>query len=283
MYYYIIDPSKLSQKSFDRVQNELYSCLAEYRISGETSRVTSLRTIPQLTELAFSHGVKTLVAVGNDETLQEVISAVNGREVTIGYIPLFQTELAAILGLKSIDGACKTIAARRVEMLDTGVAGGVPFLSRLTFGLSSDADFGFLGMGLLGKLGDPPAFEVKFSADGKYHGSLQVIAGAILNTRDARDGACRGEGIANPTDGMFDVLLLPTLTRYQIFQNRRHIQEGCFERVPGSSLLHLKRLEILSPEGLPLKSGNKAVTKTPAIVEVKPKTLKIIVGRDRTF
>jgi diacylglycerol kinase family enzyme len=194
---------------------------------------------------------------------------------------LFDTELAAILGVKNIESACKTIAARRVELLDTGTANGMPFLTKLTFGLTFDSsDFGLFGMNLLGKHKDLPAFEVKFSADGKYHGSLSVTAGAVLNTRS---GLCREQGIANPTDGLFDVLLLPTMTRYQIFQNRKHIQEGCFEKIPGSSLLHLKKLEILSPEGLPLRSGSKAMAKTPAIVEVRPKTLKIIVGRDRTF
>lgn len=279
MYYYIIDPAKLNQKSFDRVQNELYSCLSEYRISGETTRVTGLRTIPQLTEIAFSHGVKTLVAVGSDDTLQEIISAVGGRDVTIGFIPLFETELARILGIRDIESACKIIAARRVELLDTGIANNAPFLTKLSFGLDfKESDLGWFGSKLIGKLGNLPAYEVRFSAEGKYNGSLEAVAGLILNTREIGE-----RGIANPTDGVFDVVLLPKLTRAQIFKHRKHIASGCLEEVPGSSLLHLKRIEILSPEGLPLRSGNKSIAKTPAIVEVKPKTLKIIVGRERTF
>jgi hypothetical protein len=63
MYFYIIDPQKLNQKTFDRVQSQLYSCLSEYRISGEISRVTTIRTIQQLVDIAFAREVKTLVAV----------------------------------------------------------------------------------------------------------------------------------------------------------------------------------------------------------------------------
>lgn len=281
MYYYIIDPSKLNQRSFDRVQNELYSCLSEYRISGETTRVTGLRTIPQLTEVAFSHGVKTLVAVGDDDTLQEMISAVAGRDITLGYIPLFDSELSRILGIRSIESACKTIAARRVELLDTGIVNGAPFLTRLSFGLSlSGRDLGLFGTRMFGKLANLPEFEVRFSADGKYQGSLSVIGGLILNTRA---GEGESAGIANPTDGLFDVLLLPRLSRYRLYQYRKHLSTGCYEKIPGSSLLHLKTIEILNPEGLPLRSGNKAVAKSPATVELKPKTLKLIVGKERTF
>src|SRR3990167_11353493 len=102
MYYYIVDPQKISQRQFERVQNVLYSSVSEYRISGEIARVTGLRTVTQLVEGALQRGVKTLVAVGSDETLHEVINAVRGREVIIGFIPLLRTELGEILGLGDI-------------------------------------------------------------------------------------------------------------------------------------------------------------------------------------
>src|SRR5688572_3595107 len=102
MYYYIVDPTKLNQRQFERVQNQLYSCLSEYRISGETTRVTSLRTIPQLVDTALSHGAKTIVAVGTDETLHDVINAIGEREALIGFVPLAETELGNTLGIKNI-------------------------------------------------------------------------------------------------------------------------------------------------------------------------------------
>src|ERR1043166_8434903 len=107
MYYYIVDANKLTSREFERVQSNLYSSISEYHISGEIVRVTGIRTIKQLVETAFFHQAKTIVAVGIDETLNEVINVVGDREVTIGYIPLKQTEMAGALGLADVAQACK--------------------------------------------------------------------------------------------------------------------------------------------------------------------------------
>lgn len=280
MYYYIVDPSKLTQNQFERVQNQLYSCLSEYRISGETTRVTALRTIPQLVETAFSHGAKTIVAVGTDETLHDVINAVGEREVIIGFIPLAQTEMSRILGLKNIDMAAKTIAGRRVSSMDVGTVNGNFFMGRLSFGLNLEelASKSTFSFNFIKHLFNLPLVEIRFSADGQYTASLQGIGGVIVNGRDTE-----GQGVADPTDGVLDIMLLPKLNRLKIFKYRNEIVNGRFEKVPGSSVVHVRKLEILNPQGLALRVGNRVIAKTPAVIEIKPEALKIIVGKDRTF
>jgi hypothetical protein len=79
MYYYIIDPQKINQKEFERVQNQLYSCLSSLRISGEISRVTSLRSVPQLVNDAIVRQANTIIAVGYDTTVQEIINTVGEK------------------------------------------------------------------------------------------------------------------------------------------------------------------------------------------------------------
>lgn len=278
MYYYIIDPQKLDQKAYERVQNRLYSSLSESRISGETVRVTGLRTIPQLVDIAFSHGAKTLVAVGNDDTLHEIINATKNRDIIIGFIPLYETELANVLGIADIESACRIVAGRRIAQLDMGVANQNYFLSKLTFGLNPEESLGSIfNFGQLSRLTNLPTFEVKFSADESYQGMLKVVGGMIVNTRG------KSEGLGNPMDEILDVILLPKLNRLEAFRQRKKISQGLFERIPGSGLLHLKKIIIQSPDGLPLRVGNRIVAKSPATVEVAPKALKMIVGKDRTF
>ena len=152
MYYYIVDPQNLTQREFERVQSQLYSSLSEFRISGEVMRITGLRTINQLVETAFAHNAKTIVAVGSDDTLHDVINAVKLRDVAVGFIPLFESELGEILGIKNIDYAAKIIAGRRIALLDLGVVNNLPrvdsqgiqtrveagnyFLSNLKFSIS---------------------------------------------------------------------------------------------------------------------------------------------------
>src|SRR5688572_13453502 len=112
MYYYIVDPKEMAQSEFERVQNQLYSSVSEYRVSGETARATGVRTITQLVEGAFARQMKTIIAVGGDDTLQEVINAVAGREMMVGFIPIVESKIGELLGLKTIEQSVKTLAAR---------------------------------------------------------------------------------------------------------------------------------------------------------------------------
>lgn len=278
MYYYIVDPEHLNQRQFERVQNQLYSCLSEYRISGETTRVTSLRTVNQLVENAFSHGVKTLVAVGGDETLFDLINAIKGREVVIGFIPIYDSEIAQVLGVRDIDHACKTIASRRIMNLDVGNINQSLFLTKLSFGvnLTQTNPFSFK---LIQQLFNLPVFEVKFTTQ-DYKATLKVVGGQVINSRGNN---CSQANLGNPTDGILDVLLLPKLERMQLIRHRRDIVKGCFESISESSLLHLNKIEITSPDGLPLRVGNRIIAKTPATIEILPKAIKIIAGKDRKF
>ncbi len=282
MYYYIVDPQKISQRQFERVQNNLYSSLSEYRISGETARVTGLRTITQLVEGAFARGVKTLVAVGTDETLHEVINALKGREMIVGFVPLVPTELSLILGLPSIEHAAKTIGLRRIAELDLVSVNDTLFLSKLDFGSAAKTSglSSFLNFKAVQDLWKLPVFQIKFSADNNnFQGSLSAVGGSVVNSRAGSEES----NMFNPTDGVLDLLLLPKLGKLATFKHRQAILKGEYEKIPGSSLVHVRQLEITLPVGLPLKAGERVIARTPAQIKVLPKALKIIVGRDRKF
>jgi diacylglycerol kinase family enzyme len=270
MYFYIVDPSKMPQKEFERVQHVLYSSLSDYRISGEVVRVTGVRTIQQLVETAFSHEAKTIVAVGSDQTLHEIINAIGRREMTIGFIPLVNSELANIFGIKDLEQAVKIIAFRRIETLDLCSVNNNYFLSKLTFG-AIDKN---LGLPNLDK-----TFEIKIKVDSQYLATQEIAAGAVVNTSDSEADTA----ITHPNDGSLDILLLPQLTRWQTIRYRKEIFSGNFESIPQASVIHGKKIQILSPEGMALKIGDWLVAKTPAQIEVVPAALKIIVGRERKF
>ena len=272
MYYYIVDPQKLNQSQFERVQYLLYSSLSEYHVTGEVVRVTGLRTIGQLVENAIARGTKTMVAVGTDETLHDVINAVKGREVVVGFIPLAESEIGGILGITDVVSGAKTIGQRRIAELDLGVVNQNYYVARLSFGLGQNKNPGgrlaFLNLKLIRSLFKLPTFEVKFSADSQYQASLKVIGGMIVNSL---------------TKEMLDVSLLPQLTMWQTITYRSQILSGKYESIPGSSLIHVKKIQIDNPVGLPLRVGSRIIAKTPATIEIVPKALKIIVGKDRTF
>jgi diacylglycerol kinase family enzyme len=270
MYYYIVDPQKISQREFERVQNLLYSSLCEYHVSGEVVRATGLRTVNQLVENAFSHGAKTIVAVGSDDTLHDLINAVKNRETVIGFIPIFNTEIGNMLGIKDIPHAAKTIALRRIAEMDLGQVNNTYFLSKLMFGLGTQAENGFarlFNLKLIRSLFKLPSFEVKFSVDGQYQASTKVVSGIIMNNHTATGNA--------------EVLLLPKLSKSQTFRFRKQILSGNYKEIPGASIIQANKIEVSTPAGLPLRVGSRVIAKTPVVIEIITKALKIIVSRDR--
>lgn len=282
MYYYIIDPQKTSQKNFERVQNQLYSSVAELRISGEMTRVTSLRTIAQLVDTAMMRGATTIVAVGNDNTLQDIINAVGEKDVAVGYVPMENSELSVILGIPDIKSACQSLAQRRIEVLDLGQVQGAYFFSKISIGVSLESVqakslFDFSKFSEASKLKGVP---IKMVVDGQYSAQFNVAIGTVFNSRAAK---CSESGIASPTDGVLDVLLLPSLTSFEAWKYRNELATGCLEKIPGCAVIHGKQILFSSMDGVSFYIGERVIAKTPINIEVIPNKIKMVVGKDRMF
>jgi diacylglycerol kinase family enzyme len=277
MHYYIVDAQKLTQKQYERVQNELYSSLSIFRVSGEVVRITGVRTLPQLVESALQRGAGTIIAVGTDETFNDLINATLHKDIILGFIPVMHCELGNILGIKNIEYGAKAIAGRRIAELDLGVVNGNYFITKLGFGVLKQSQ-GWIGS--LSHLFSLPNYTLRFSAVEKYQASAEAVGGLIINSRDNES---MDNSIGDPTDGELDIMLLPKLSKLQTLKYRGSILSGHFEKIPGSSVVQAEKLEILEPEGLPLKAGERVLAKTPATIEILPKAIKVIVSRDRKF
>src|SRR6266403_22755 len=130
MYYYILDQGALPMDKFEKLQTELSGLLAEFKVSGEASRVTPLRSVQDLVDTASQRGTKTLVACGSDDTFNLMLAALKGRDFTLGFIPFDENSfLAKILGVPDVFNGVKTIAARRVEKIDLAKIAGNYFIN----------------------------------------------------------------------------------------------------------------------------------------------------------
>jgi diacylglycerol kinase family enzyme len=281
MYYYIIDPQKINQKQFERVQNQLYSCVSELKIAGEMSRVTPLRSVSQLVDTAVMRGASTIVAVGHDSTVQEIINAVGEKDLAVGYVPIRQTEMSQALGLGDVATACRNLASRRIETLDLGKIHSHYFFTKVGIGQDMDqvrpqSAFDFNKFSQAGQLKPMP---VKMEVDGQFTLEFEVAIGAIFNSRAGKST----ERIADPTDGVLDLLLLPGISSFEAWKYRNELGSGQLEQIPGCAVVHGRRIVITGPEGLPFFIGSKTVAKAPAVIEVIPKKIKMIIGKERTF
>lgn len=288
MHYYILDPKQYDGKNFELHQSRLLSLLAEYHVTGETARTTTLRTVEDLVATALSHSVTTLVVVGGDETFSRVMSACHGKQVTLGYIPInSHSETARVLGIRNIDDAVATIAKRRVEVLDVARAGKTHFISHVYFGPAATepvAEEHTSFMSGMKKMFTARGEDIQITVDGKYHIGGRFLGGSVVNVRDNSlypdDKPCP---VGNPIDGWLDVVLAGKLTGLQAWRYRQQIASRCFELVPGGSVVHAKKVSIVGPEGMPIYLSGEIIARAPVDIEMTEEKLRVVVGRNRQF
>ncbi len=280
MYYYILDQGSLPIDKFERLQTEVTGLLAEFKIAGEMGRVTPLRHVSELVNVASQRAVKTLVICGSDDTFNQVVVALKGRDFLLGFIPLDEESyLGKILGLDSVFTAVKTIAARRVEKIDLAKIGGNYFLSYLEFGVTSQNLKGLSWFSSLRLLSiEPKKFNIRI--DDSYNVEIEALGGMLTNTRST---SSKNASIANPTDSSLDLLLLEPLNKMQILQYKKDIAEGTLENVPKTTVIKCRKAEFIEPRGTNLTMLGRVVAKFPAAVEIIPQRLRMIVGKNRTF
>ncbi len=287
MYFYIFDPGRDKEaKYFERIQGRLLNLLAEHRIDGETYRVTAIRTVELLVEQAFGLSAKTIVVVGSDASLNRTINAVVKQkpEVTLGFIPLDPgSALGRILGMAAeIGEAVKTLAGRLVRELTLGRVGEHYFLSQVDLGQggSPKAPAGFWGWGTMRSFLQLQPFPLQLSLEDSYTATSEVLAAQIINCRN--NEGCRFK-LGDPTDKFLDILLLNRLTATQVFRHRQALARGCLDNVPGATVMHAKKIEILGPKKLPLLVEGQVYAKAPATITIAKEKIKIIVGKNRQF
>lgn len=280
MHYYIIDQNGLPLDKFEKLQTQLQGLLAEFKIAGETARVTPLRSISDLVDTASQRGANTLVACGTDDTFNVMLAQLKGRDFTLGFIPFDdESMLAKILGVENLFAGVKTIAARRIERIDLAKIGNGYFISFLEFGVMSH-QLKKTGLWQSMKLLSSESKSFAVRVDDSYTVSLSGLGGLVANIRLASG---KNQTIANPTDGNLDLLMLERMGKTQVLTHRGDIADGLLEKVPNATVIKCKKIEFLEPRGFSLTMLGRQVAKFPATVEIIPQRLRMIVGKNRTF
>ncbi len=141
MYYYIVNPAA-GRSQTKNVQEKIRARLDELGIRGEWVKTTGPGEASKMAAAAAAKGHTTVVAVGGDDTVNEVINGLTAHDnVAIGIIPLGSANrLATQLGIVDWRQACEVLAARRLTPYCLIAAGQKFFLSTLTLGFETDLD-----------------------------------------------------------------------------------------------------------------------------------------------
>ena len=140
MYYYIVNPAA-GRGQIRNLQERMQARLKDLGIKGEWAKTTGPGEATRMAKSAVASGHTTIVAVGGDDTVNEVMNGINQPNVAIGIIPIgTNNRLATQLGIQSWQQSCEVLAARRLTSYSLIAAGQNYFLSTLTLGFQTDLD-----------------------------------------------------------------------------------------------------------------------------------------------
>ncbi len=249
MHVYVYD-SFLNQKKYASLLAKIETRITDLGLSGKISRLGLIKNIKETVENEIKRGAKTIIAVGNDQTISEILPAMINTQIPLGVIPIDgPNKLSVSLGIESGERACDVLSARRIERLDLGEVNKNYFLSNL-----------FL-------VNDGTIIEMNkdFTIEPIGEGSVNILNMATLNYPMFENEK------SNPRDEKLE-LYIETKRRRGVFQG-----EG------RKSFFVFKTLTIINTKNNLITIDGVKQIDTPAEVKILPKGINIIVGKNRTF
>jgi diacylglycerol kinase family enzyme len=251
MYLYLYD-SFLNDRKYASTLAKIETRLTDLGIGGKIFRLSPLRNISDLVTEEIHNGAKTIVIVGNDKTVAQVLNAAAGFTISVGIIPVGpDNHIASSLGVNGTVEACNILAARKIEKIDVGKANNTYFISNL----SVDAG------------------NVTIECENQY--SITPSPGDQIQIFNLRPQATGGQGEHfNPKDGVLEVLIAPLVKSMWGFVKNSD---------KNSSIIPFKKISIKSKDSVPVITDGQKVLKTPVQVEILPRQLTVIVGKSPAF
>ncbi len=249
MYAYLYD-AYLRSSQYDRLLAKIESRLYTLGLQGKTEKLTILKSMKELVESVVRRGADTIVAVGNDATLNKLVNLLLHRDVLLGYIPIDgKNAVARGLGIPNEIGASDILSTRIVQRLDVGRANTTYFLSHLAV--------------------EPSDELVIEGNDGKF--VIEPDRGP--HTVTVYNFGPRG---SDPRDGKLELTMAPSSTsgKKSIF--------GKKGSTPSVLPIKAARIQCLTRSVAAYADG-QTVVKTPIVVSVEPRALRMIVGKERSF
>jgi len=123
MYTYIYDDF-INGGKFSKLLYQIEKRLTDLNLNGKIIRLGVSKNIKAAVDDEIRQGTRTIIAVGNDKTVSQIINHVvsnksdERHQITLGIIPITPKEnkIAEKLGIKSISDACEILLARRLEI-----------------------------------------------------------------------------------------------------------------------------------------------------------------------
>lgn len=241
----------LSDSRFERDISLIETELARRGIEGRIARLAMFRSAKEMVTDLCQQGVKNVVFVGNDRTLEKMMWFLPDLDLTVGYIPVCQpAQVAGLLGIPVGAGAVDVLAARLVEVLDVGRLEDRYFLTEVVL----------------------PSTIACIEIEGQYRAS--PATGGAIAVRNLGSVDPSGGASADPKDGLLEAVIQT--------QGPGKPALGLWGK-PGLSETRIafRYGTIISKEPIDVFVDGHVLNGFTFHVEIRPKKLRIITGRER--
>ena len=248
MYYYIYD-NFLIEKKYQGIISKIESRLTDLGINGKIIRMSTFKNLSKTLNEDIAKGVKTLVVVGNDRTLNQLINLINNLNLTIGLIPLGpDNNIARLMGIPEGEAACDVLSSRIIQPLHLGL------INKKYFFIT------YLEL---------PGDNIYLNCDENYFINVCNYYDAI-SISNIFWGEDTDKIPLSNNSGYINLII-------------KHIKKGLFQtKKENFSYFKIKTIELTSDRSVPiLLIDEKRIVKTPVTVSVAKNKLNLIVGRKR--
>jgi diacylglycerol kinase (ATP) len=241
----------------------------------------------ELTRRAVAEGAATLIAVGGDGTVHEVLNGLDDK-TPLGIVPVGTcNDIAHSLGLptKNWRAALDVIARGHVLHADVGRCGDRRFLSVAGMGLDSMVGVAanrlphflraratyipILLANLLIKR--PLLFRIVTDRETIEQPAWMV---AVANT-EAYGGGMRIAPQARPDNGLFHVCIIGPISRLEFIRVFPLVYRGAHVSHPMVRIIEARRVRISCARRCPIIADGEPVGRLPASFEIEPRRLAV--------
>lgn len=250
MYYYVYDHF-LNEKKYQPLLAKIENRLTDLEIKGKIGRLNLLNNPNELIADEIKRGAKTIVAVGDDNTVSKIINVLAYySDVCLGIIPIGQNlKIAQTLGLNNPIEACNALASRIIKKIDMGKIKDFYFLSQI----------------------EVEPGELILECDDSY----RVLVNKKSKVNIYGFNFWSDNHLANPTDGLLETIIM---------EDKKNILNKIFSKNNISTFLKNKKIVLQHKNNsLQVKIDGQRIMKTPLLVEVASDKLKVIMGKNRFF
>jgi diacylglycerol kinase family enzyme len=249
MNIFIYD-SFLNQKKYDRLLARIETRITDLGLNGKISRLSPTRNVAETINNELRREARTIIAVGNNKTVNQIINSLAGSQVPLGIIPIGENnnDIAKSLGIESIESACDILSARLLAKIDLGMANQTYFLSNVS----------------INNQGTVIDMNKNYTIETAEKGLIYVFN-------------LIGEQIKQPAKVKF----LPDDGLLELVVNT-HSNKNFFTKQDHQSIFKIKKITIHNLKNQLILDGSIPLA-APAEITVIKKHLNVIVGKNRKF